>query len=479
MRPRARAAAALTAALVAGLAIAGCTPSGSDGQQNRTPNVATASATPAANRPVVTLAYDVADDLRSVTGSETIVLTPDQQVCEVVLRSWPNKPVLTKAGNGMTVGGVRVDGKPLQADVQAAGASAGAAGTLVEAKLPACSPAGSSLKIEADFAVTLGADTDERMGYSTAGELAWFQTAFPLLAWQNGVGWVRDAAVDMYGETATSEAFALKDLSVSAPARYEVAGVGARGAEDTGGDRTIHHFSAPVMRDVAVMVGDFDLSEHTASGTDVHLAVPRFARLNDVAAWQQRVDASLAGLVDYLGAVPFSDVWVNVVPGGTEGIESSGEVQLGGNGRRVETWLVTHELAHQWTYALVGNNQAQHPWLDEAVTSMIQAVVDDPRHSPEPSDDYSDSAAGDIGRPMSFFATSRHPDDAYNESVYGAGADVLIEARDAAGHDAFDAALRNYLAANAYRVAAPADFAAAFAGLPAVTSALKKYGLAS
>ena len=64
MRPRARAAAALTAALVAGLAIAGCTPSGSDGQQNRTPNVATASATPAANRPVVTLATPVGSQRR-------------------------------------------------------------------------------------------------------------------------------------------------------------------------------------------------------------------------------------------------------------------------------------------------------------------------------------------------------------------------------------------------------------------------------
>ena len=43
--------------------------------------------------PAVTLAYRVADDLRSATGSSTTTFTPDQRVCEVVLRAWPNKPV--------------------------------------------------------------------------------------------------------------------------------------------------------------------------------------------------------------------------------------------------------------------------------------------------------------------------------------------------------------------------------------------------
>lgn len=31
--------------------------------------------------------------------------------------------------------------------------------------------------------------------------------------------------------------------------------------------------------------------------------------------------------------------------------------------------LVAHELSHQWFYALVGNNQATDPWLDESLAT--------------------------------------------------------------------------------------------------------------
>ncbi|MFP5416288.1 MAG: M1 family aminopeptidase [Actinomycetes bacterium] len=419
----------------------------------------------------------MADDLRSATGSSTTTFTPDQRVCEVVLRAWPNKPVLTDARNGMTIDRVSVNGTALQVNVQAAGASPGAFGTLVEAKLPECQEAGTTLSVETDFALALGPDTDERMGYSTSGDVAWFQTAFPLLAWQAGVGWVRDAAVAMHGETVTSETFELADLAVSAPTRFNVSGVGKRGTTTSDGPRTTHHFSAPHMRDVSVMVGSFTPLEYSTSGTTVHLSVPESASLNDEDAWRSVVDASLSRLVDYLGPVPFTDLWVNVVPGASEGIEASGSVQFGGRGRRIQGWLVTHELGHQWTYALVGNNQALHPWLDESVTSMIQAVADDPDRSPEPANDSLGPEADDIGQPMSFFAASRRPDEAYDEAVYTAGSDVLVRARDAAGHGAFDAALRNYLERNAHRVASPQDFRMAFEGVPGVVETLGRHGM--
>ncbi len=404
---------ALIVALVGCTATSGPTrPSGA-----ARPSISQTTASPVSTRPVVSLAYEVADDLRSALGSETIIFTPDLEVCDVVLRAWPNKPILTRAGNAMTLGPVTVDGVILDARVEAAGALAGESGTLVEITLPDCRPAGSVLNIRAEFAVTLGADTDERMGYATTGELAWFQTAYPLLAWQTGVGWIRDDAVDFYGETATSETFTLTDLAVTAPSRHAVAGVGAKGSVLNQGSRTTHHFSSNATRDVAVMVGEFASSVLQSDGTAVHLAVPAFARLNDLDDWETQVTDSLESLAAYLGPVPFRDLWVTVVPGASEGIESSGSVQLGGGGRHIEAWLVTHELAHQWTYALVGNNQALHPWLDESVTSMIQAVVDDPDHGPGTSDHRSDDAANSVGRPMSFFASSRRPGEAYNEAI--------------------------------------------------------------
>lgn len=428
-------------------------------------------------QPVVTLNYQVADDLRSATGTESITFTPHSEMCEIVLRAWPNKPHLTRTGNGMAIDHVSVNGTPLEMRVESKGALRGAFGTLVEVRLPTCQAAGSPLQIDAEFSITLGPDTDERMGYSTDGELAWFQTAFPLLAWQNGVGWVRDAAVDMFGETVTNEAFTLEDLAVTAPTRFAVAGAGERGDTTVDGSRTTHHFSDPQMRDVSVMVGSFPTTEYRTGDVTVHLSVPTFSRLSDEAEWRSKVDESLQDLVDYLGPFPYDDLWVNVVPSLQDGVESSGVVQLGGRDRRVRTWLVTHELAHQWIYALVGNNQALHPWLDESVASMVQAVVDDPALSPSPSGDYEDEASEQIGRPMSFFAELPRPGRSYDEAVYSAGSDMLIRARDAGGHDAFDSALREYIEANAGRVATPQDFAAAFSGVPGVVDTLKEHSV--
>ena len=56
----------------------------------------------------------------------------------------------------------------------------------------------------------------------------------------------------------------------------------------------------------------------------------------------------------------------------------------------------------------------------------------------------------------------------YVTGVYDQGAAVLLEGRRRSGDEAFDGALRAYIAANAHRVAGPADVAAAFGHRPEV-----------
>lgn len=458
----------LAAVAALALALAGCTSAPPEPAATLAP-----TAEPVQARPQVRLEYRVADDLASLTGTEHITFTPDRRVCEIVLRSWVNKPATVRDGNTMEVSAVRVDGRELTPDVEQAGAPDGAPGTLVEVALPQCQDAGATLEIEADFSVVLGRDTDERVGYTR--DLAWFATAFPMLDWKNGEGWLRDSAVDVVGEMATSETFILTDLAVTVPEGYGVSAVGERGEVAAGADGTqTHHFSAPAMRDVSVMVGDFEVAHREAHGVRVHLAVPDSSRFTED-EWWSSVEESLGRLVSYLGPSPYDDVWVAIVPPQSEGIEFSGAVQLGSFHPERDQWLVTHELAHQWFYGLVGNNQARHPWLDESMVSMVQAVADDPRLSPRPSTD-SEESDGRMGWPMERFTQSRRPSNAYVSAVYTQGAAVLIGARDAAGHEDFDRALRNYLAANAHEIAEPADFEEAFAALPAVLDALEDAG---
>ena len=50
-------------------------------------------------RPVVGLDFRLADDLRTVTGTETVVFTPDLTTDELVFRLVPNGPGAAAAGN--------------------------------------------------------------------------------------------------------------------------------------------------------------------------------------------------------------------------------------------------------------------------------------------------------------------------------------------------------------------------------------------
>ena len=39
--------------------------------------------------------------------------------------------------------------------------------------------------------------------------------------------------------------------------------------------------------------------------------------------------------------------------------------------------VIIHEIAHQWFYGIVGNNEAQYPWLDESLTEYVTALFYD------------------------------------------------------------------------------------------------------
>ena len=80
---------------------------------------------------------------------------------------------------------------------------------------------------------------------------------------------------------------------------------------------------------------------------------------------------------------------------------------------------------------------------------------------------------GDVGGSMASFPERPH---AYVTAVYAKGAAMLLTARQQAGAEAFDAALRCYVDAEAWQIATPADVAAALADLPAALGVLQQAG---
>jgi hypothetical protein len=419
-------------------------------------------AEPDAHRPRVDLALRLEDDRRTVTGTETLTFTPDLPVDELVFRLVPNGPDSAKGGNRLEVG--RVQGADV-ARGRYEKAAAAAPGGLYVVDLDRELAAGESTRVALDFTLTLGSGAFDRFG--TADGLSWWASGAPLLAWEPGVGWAEDPFVELSGETTTSPA-SDTTVAVSAPQDLTVLMTGAQAEPSAarGGRRTWTSHE-PAARDVSVAAGSFTTDERTTSGgVRVTAGVLPGAEVEaaQVAEWAV---TAIGALEQRLGPFPYRTLSVALLPDYGGGIEYPSAILEATPSRAV----LVHEVAHQWFYGMVGNSQFRDPWLDEAFATYAEAVVN-------PADATgllrALNIAGDVGAPMNRFAGDRN----YFAVVYGKGAAALLTARRAVGAATFDAAIRCYVDANAWRIATPADLGAVLDHLdPAVAVLVRVHAL--
>ena len=168
------------------------------------------------------------------------------------------------------------------------------------------------------------------------------------------------------------------------------------------------------------------------------------------------------------GPYPWDTFSTAITPDLSGGIEFPTHVMQGpGSSGRT----TPHEVAHQWFYALVGNNQGRDPFLDEGVASFaegrFESTLDDFGATSIPS-----GGVNQAGQPMAFWE-SHLPD--YYRSVYVQGASALA----ALGNpDLIDCALRLYIADHAYQIATQADLVDSLTQVfPEAATVLSRYGI--
>ncbi len=412
-------------------------------------------AEPDPDRPVIDLELTLADDLRTVTGTQTVTFTPDLPTGELVFRLVPNTP--DGGADELTVDAVR------GADVADSGYEAAGAdepGGLYVVRLDGELDAGASTEVELDFTLNVTGGDFDRVG--AAAGATWWASGAPLLAWEPGVGWARDPFVGIVGETAVSPA-ADTSISVSAPEELTVLMTGeqAEPSKPAGGRRTWTS-TEPVARDVAVAVGDFAVVEReTEDG--VRVVAGSVEDFEDAGELLDDTLAAIEDLEGQLGPFPYGSLTVIGLPEYGGGIEYPSAIL---QATRDDVVLV-HEVAHEWFYGMVGNSQFRDPWLDEAFATYAESVVHGGPSFPDAL-----GVPGDVGRSMDAFAGAQP----YFATVYGKGASALLEAREQAGAAEFDAAIRCYVDATAWSIATPADLAAALAGLPEALDVLVEAG---
>jgi hypothetical protein len=406
-------------------------------------------AAPDPDRPKVSLDFELAGDRRTVTGTETVVFTPDIDTDRLVFRLVPNGPDSAPAGNRLTVDDVRGDdvagGDYERADAEGPGG-------LYVVTLDGELTAGRSTEVTLDFRLHLGSGDFDRFGRTD--HVSWWGTGFPLLAWEPGVGWAEDPFVGLLGETATSPA-ADTTVTVTAPEELTVLMTGEQAEPVAAGDgRRTWRSTEPAARDVAVAVGEFTTAERTTpDGVQVTAGVLPGAELPAERLAEQTVDA-IGRLTEHLGPFPYRTLDVALLPDYGGGIEYPSTILEA----TPAVSVLVHEVAHMWFYGMVGNSQFRDPWLDEAFATWAEAVTDG--SSAELAGAL--GQAGPVGGSMADYAGTGQ----YFDLVYGKGAAALLAAETAAGDAEFEAAIRCYADRNAWRIATPADLAAVLRDLP-------------
>ena len=142
---------------------------------------------------------------------------------------------------------------------------------------------------------------------------------------------------------------------------------------ETSADGLTRTFRATSVRDfVITAAADYRTTESSVGNTVVRVisrpGFPAAATLSAAVNAVRKLEARL-------GPYPYRVLKV-VQSAGRYGMEGPGVAWIptgtpSGNLR----YLVTHEIAHQWFYGIVGNDQAREPFADEAATDFVARHV--------------------------------------------------------------------------------------------------------
>jgi aminopeptidase N len=240
------------------------------------------------------------------------------------------------------------------------------------------------------------------------------------------------------------------------------------GAVDHGdGTKTLHYVSGP-MRDSLLVAGP-EFGKLTEYVDDIAVNVYYWPGDEGVAesVLQMGVDSVRIFNASF-GEYPFAELDITETFNFT-GIEYPGIVVIADrNWVRGNDFLevtVTHEVAHQWWYSLVGNNQVEQPWLDESLTAYSEYLYardvlgeDIERDWRNGDRDvynyYRGTGAPDLQLDL---PVASYVDNNYGIIIYVKGPLFYAELEERLGTERFLEALQLYFARYKYQVARSAD----------------------
>ncbi|AOR36416.1 peptidase [Streptomyces fodineus] len=404
-----------------------------------TPPPGDSTRTPASPSYTVSLGSDTSGAVWTGHESATFTNASSTALNEVYLRLWDNyhgtcdaMPIRVTNVTGGTAQAPSVDCTALKVD------------------LPAPLAQGQSATIGFDLGITVPSGAD-RFGHD--GAYSFIGNALPVLAVRDGAGWHLDPYTNN-GESFYSLAADFK-VTLDHPSNLLVPATGT--STDTPGSsgRTVTTATASKVRDFAWAAGPFSkISGTSSAGVAVNVysvsGISSSSAQSMLSTAKTAVDAHAARFGAYpygeLDAVLDNNYWFG-------GMEYPGFVL-----DVVSTTALTHEIGHQWWYGIVGDDEYNSPWLDEAFTDYATDLALGKTGSNCWNSVSWASGAEKITNSMAYWDAHS---SRYSTVVYGYGKCALHDLRRVLGDTAMAKLMKDYATAHWYGVSTTAEFKAA------------------
>ena len=395
--------------------------------------------------------FNIADDMYRITGDETVIYTNAEDIAlnEVKFRLFPN--IL---GGDMHVDEVFVNDQAIIPNY-----------TLDDSLLtvPLKDPLQpkENITLRMNFKISVPQSVDLNYGVQAYYEnVLALAHAYPMIAVYDDEGWNAEIPSQSGDVTYADMSFFL--ITVEAPKNVVLVASGREiSHQDHGNRQTVRYEAGPVRDFYLAASPDYQVVTKEVNG--VTLRFYTRADLQDGA--KSALDFAARSIEIYskrYTPYPYTELDFVSTPTLALGIEYPGMIAITGwiiepDNSYLET-VIAHEVAHQWFYNLVGNDQLDDPWLDESLSQFatLQYFVDE--YGQAGGDGFRTDLEGrwersgnqniPIGLPVRSYTDASE----YSGIVYGRGGLFFEALRNEMGGDKFDSFMKEYVKSNAWNI---------------------------
>lgn len=399
---------------------------------------------------VYTIDLVIADSLHQITGRQSVVYTNAEEVPlhEVQFRLFPNL-----LGGKMEVEKVTVSGEPVKP-------THSLKNSLLIVPLDSPLKPAEKITITMDFEIRISQSVELNYGVQAYYEnVLALAHAYPMIAVYDDEGWNAEIPPQS-GDVAYAD-MSFFIVTVVAPGQVTLAATGVEVSRlEDGGRQTVRYEAGPVRDFYLAASPEYEVFVKESNGITLRF----YTRGHLQAGAEYALDVAARSIEMFstrIAPYPYTELDFVSTPTLALGIEYPGMIA-------VTEWImapenphleatVVHEVAHQWFYNLVGNDQLDEPWLDESLAQFVtlqyftieygEAGDEAQRADITGRWDMIGNQAIPVGLPVSAYSGAE-----YSGIVYGRGALFFEALREEMGENDFDLFIKSYVEDNAWGI---------------------------